>query len=229
MTKTVLKKDKIVKVKTKTGVSYSYSYSTLAEIHRYLEATGQRYEAFIQKVEGEDYMFIRKFSKDDKGEPVVLQGAKIPPVQGVQDYGGVLTSVRRFSLLMAYGLACEDNDSPSPKDTNPKKDWKTFYDKTHTPNPNNPVSDKQRVAIRNLCNQLHKPDAVILELMAEVTNAALASELIDKLVKETKGEAYVADDVDPKTGLYRDEKMQEFADRVQKSGYDKTTRMLGDS
>lgn len=186
MTKTVLKKDKTVQVKTKAGGSYSYSYSTLAEIHRYLEETGQRYEAFIKKVEGEDYMFIRKLSKDDD-TIVELQGAKIPPVTGVQDYGGVLTSVRRFSLLMAYGLACEDEE-PKPAPTAQEK-WKSV----HTPDPNKPATAKQLKAINTLCEDLGIPPRVAYSeyFQPAQKNQAEASKIIKKLIdmKESNGNA----------------------------------------
>lgn len=120
MAKTVLKKDRTVNVKTKTGGSYSYKFTTLAEIHKYLEETNQRYYAFIQRVDGEDYMFIQPLSpKEDAGGEVkyvqlevAIQGARVIPSQNMQEYGGNLTSARRYSLLMAYGLACEDDDSP---------------------------------------------------------------------------------------------------------------------
>lgn len=139
MANTVLKKDKTVNVKTKTGGSYSYAYSTLAEIHRYLEESHQRYKAYIKNVDGNDYMFIKQFDEDGKLIDE-LQGAKIPPVQGVQDYGGVLTSVRRFSLLMAYGLACEDEATTKARDLEEVKDkWKAM----HTPSPNKPASENK--------------------------------------------------------------------------------------
>lgn len=177
MAQTVLKKDKTVNVKTKTGGSYSYSYSTLAEIHRYLEETGQKYEAFIQKVEGEDYMFIRKLGEKE----TTLQGAKIPSVSGVQDYGGVLTSVRRFSLLMAYGLACEDEPVNKPVENSVDK-WKTM----HKASPNRPASDKQKAAIRTLAERLDKDTFEIMDLIKMADNAEKASKIIEDLGKEVK-------------------------------------------
>lgn len=122
--KTVLKKGNSVSVQTKKGGKYSYQYTDLAQIHEYLEAEGLSYEATIKRVDGEDYMFITKIDKDGKkSEP--MQEAKIPKVElsdrsnAAQEYGSALTYARRYSLLMAYGLATEDDDAQSlnrPKD-----------------------------------------------------------------------------------------------------------------
>lgn len=122
--KTVLKKGNSVSVQTKKGGKYSYKYTDLAQIHEYLEGEGLSYEATIKRVDGEDYMFITKIDKDgNKSEP--MQEAKIPKVElsdrsnAAQEYGSALTYARRYSLLMAYGLATEDDDASSlnrPKD-----------------------------------------------------------------------------------------------------------------
>lgn len=122
--KTILKKANSVSVQTKKGGKYSYKYTDLAQIHEYLEGEGLSYEATIKRVDGEDYMFITKIDKDgNKSEP--MQEAKIPKVElsdrsnAAQEYGSALTYARRYSLLMAYGLATEDDDASSlnrPKD-----------------------------------------------------------------------------------------------------------------
>lgn len=116
--KTVLKKGNSVSVQTKKGGKYSYKYTDLAQIHEYLEAEGLSYEATIKRVDGEDYMFITKIDKEgNKSEP--MQEAKIPKVElsdrsnAAQEYGSALTYARRYSLLMAYGLATEDDDAQS--------------------------------------------------------------------------------------------------------------------
>lgn len=116
--KTVLKKGSSVSVQTKSGRGYSYQYTDLAQIHDYLESMGWTYEATIKRVEGDDYMFITKINENgEKSEP--MQEAKIPKVEmsdrsnTAQEYGSALTYARRYSLLMAYGLATEDDDATS--------------------------------------------------------------------------------------------------------------------
>lgn len=180
-TGTVLKKDRSVSIKAKNGLSYSYKFTTLPEIHRYLDETKQHYEAYIKKVEGEDYMFIRKLS-EDQDEIVELQGAKIPPVTGIKDYGGALTACRRYSLLMAYGLACEDDDSFDNKGATLGSS--ETLKKMTTPSSKNPPSDKQRITIRNLAVRLGKGNTEALRLLNSVSSAAEASDLIKKLGEE---------------------------------------------
>ena len=184
---TIIKKDKRVIVKAKNGQSYSFNYSTLAQIHQYLEDSGQGYMAFIDTLPGttEEIMYIQKLDKDSNklGEPI--RGAKIFPGQNAQSYGANQTIARRQSLLLAYGLACEDE---IPKTGNisheeaesAKEQWKRI----HTASANNPVSIKQRTMIKNLCEQLGKTSAEALAIASSLKNAAQASAVIDKLNNE---------------------------------------------
>ena len=97
---------------------YGYKYTDLAEIHNYLESNNMKY---IQKVEriGDDDYIMTKRCFNDKWEEEWLQGCRI--VQAVlvgknnpaQEQGSALTYARRYSLLMAFGLATEDDDAES--------------------------------------------------------------------------------------------------------------------
>lgn len=187
---TVLSKDRTVKVRTKTGGEYSYKFTTLGAIHEHLEATNRRYYAFIKKADGDDYLWIQKLEEKDgkwvpDGEP--LQETKIPAVQGVQDYGGILTTCRRYSLLMAYGLACEDDDNEKQQnrgwvsDGDAKKaqdEWKSKF----TASANKPASEKQIQAIRTWAARAELGLLETNELVNSVKTSAEASKLIDDLV-----------------------------------------------
>lgn len=177
---TILKKDKKVDIKTQKG-SYSYKFTTIAEIHRYLEETGQHYEAFIQPEEKGDYLFIQKLDKEGKKIGESLRCTKIPQVADLKAYGGALTTCRRYSLLMAFGLACEDDDEPVASSVEETKDkWR----KMHTANPNNPVSTNQKIAIKNLCEGLGKSSEETLKIITSLKNAAEASKKITELGDE---------------------------------------------
>lgn len=103
---------------TKRTEGYSYKYVELADINKYCEDNGIRYyqEVETSEINQKDYI-ITYIEKDGNVEKhrgcqiveAVLQGIKNP----VQEYGSSLTYCRRYSLLMALGLATEDDDGAS--------------------------------------------------------------------------------------------------------------------
>lgn len=100
---------------------YGYKYTELADINRYCEENGIIYwqEVKTCEINGKDYIYT--YIKKNKGDIIpyerrgcqiveaTLQGIKNP----VQEYGSSLTYCRRYSLLMALGLATEDDDAQS--------------------------------------------------------------------------------------------------------------------
>lgn len=107
-------------IKKKTE-GYGYKYTELADINEYCEENNIRYYQEIEtsEINQKDYM-ITNLIDSKTGEVIrkvrgcqivdaVLQGIKNP----VQEYGSSLTYCRRYSLLMALGLATEDDDAAS--------------------------------------------------------------------------------------------------------------------
>ena len=104
--------------KNKDG--YGYKYTDLAEIHNYLEENDMRYYQTIETNEtnGFDYIMTYRYingeweDKPKRGCKVVdatLSGIKNP----AQEQGSALTYDRRYCLLMAFGLATDDDDAQS--------------------------------------------------------------------------------------------------------------------
>lgn len=94
---------------------YGYKYTDLAEIHNYLESNNMSYFQYIETDEhGVDYIYTVP----------TIDGKEMPPRRGcrvqtatlsgksnpAQEQGSALTYARRYSLLMAFGLATTDDD-----------------------------------------------------------------------------------------------------------------------
>lgn len=94
---------------------YSYKYVDIAQIHEYLQSIGASYYQFIDRLEGDDYIMTVKIIDGKESQP--LRGAKVVDaklngvVNPAQEQGSALTYARRYSLLMAFGLATEDDDA----------------------------------------------------------------------------------------------------------------------
>lgn len=102
--------------KNKEG--YGYCYTDLAEIHRYLESNDARYVQRIERIDGDDYIFTRRYINGE-WEAEWLQGCRVVNAvlsgksNPAQEQGSALTYARRYSLLMAFGLATDDDDAES--------------------------------------------------------------------------------------------------------------------
>lgn len=100
---------------------YGYCYTELADINKYCEEQGIRYfqEVETNEINQKDYIITTLISYNDKGEPhftkhrgCQIVEARLSGINNpVQAYGSSLTYCRRYSLLMALGLATEDNDA----------------------------------------------------------------------------------------------------------------------
>ena len=106
--------------KKKTG--YGYKYTELAQINEMLEERGESYYQYTEtyNFNGTDreYIMTVKIDKDGhESKPIrgccivggnTLNGGKM---NEAQQLGSAITYARRYSLLMAYGLATEDDDA----------------------------------------------------------------------------------------------------------------------
>ena len=102
--------------KNKEG--YGYKYTELSEINNYCAENGIDYYQEIEtnELNGQDYI-MTYVSKDNgknytKHKGCQIVEAKLSGISNpVQAYGSSLTYCRRYSLLLALGLATEDTDA----------------------------------------------------------------------------------------------------------------------
>ena len=99
----------------KNAAGYGYKYTDLAEIHNHLEENNMTYYQYIEPVDGVDYIWTVPII--DGKEQTPKRGCRIIEAKlsgkdnPVQAYGASLTYCRRYSLLMAFGLATTDDDA----------------------------------------------------------------------------------------------------------------------
>lgn len=158
----------------KNTQGYGYKYTELSEIHNWLESQGITYYQYIEPSDGTDYIYTVPIINGEekparRGCRVIiatLSGKSNP----AQEQGSGITYARRYSLLMAFGLATADDDAAcmtekkiekvtgevvAPKEKKEKKEMIAGY----------PDKDKMLEVIRK-----HYPDgsnnlAALLDMM----------------------------------------------------------------
>lgn len=105
---------------SKSKQGYGYKYTDLAEIHNYLESVNMKYYQYIEPVGENDYIYTVpiKIKPDGSEEELsprrgckIVQATLSGKSNPAQENGSAITYARRYSLLMAFGLATADEDA----------------------------------------------------------------------------------------------------------------------
>ena len=135
----------------KNSKGYGYKYTDLSQIHGYLEEMGIRYIQTMETDEKGDYIVTIPIINGKRTEPI--RGCRIPETKlskndnPAQEYGASLTYARRYSLLMAFGLATEDDDAEcllKRTEELQKRQARPIQKKVETKTVDNKVLGKQR-------------------------------------------------------------------------------------
>lgn len=110
-----IKKNQTAQIPTKSGKSYSYQYVDIAQIHEYLEENNMSYYQYVERIGEDDYIITVPIINGEEKSPRrgsrVVDSALYGNDNPAQKQGSALTYARRYSLLMAFGLATEDDDA----------------------------------------------------------------------------------------------------------------------
>ena len=119
---------------TKKTEGYSYRYVELAEINKYCEDNEITYYQEIEtnEINQKDYIItylVKGENKPERHRGCQIVEARLSGINNpVQAYGSSLTYCRRYSLLMALGLATEDDDGASISEMTKEQSEKYMLD-----------------------------------------------------------------------------------------------------
>lgn len=106
----------------KKADGYGYKYANMEQIHKFIEESEIDYYQFIDVLDGVDYVMTTVIQNGNertlRGSRVLQEGA-LKGNNKAQEYGSALTYARRYSLMMALGLAPIDDDGFACRDVKP--------------------------------------------------------------------------------------------------------------
>lgn len=173
----------VKKSQVATTKKFSYKYADLATVQQFLADNQMDYYQYIDRLDGDDYIMTVRIINGEEKPPLrgcrVIQTKEALVGEGeyrnpAQEQGMSITYARRYSLLMAFGIATEDDDAVSlSRPANQSGDAVPYERK---------ASGKQVGYINSLITDQAKSDAVMNYLKGK--NVSNLSELTSKQASE---------------------------------------------
>lgn len=176
----------MAKVK-KNAKGYGYKYTDLGELNTYIESINGKYYQYTatDDISGKVYVFTHRYADlqipediDVRGVAIVdatLSNGKVNPAQA---QGSATTYARRYSLELAYGVACVDDDAESL--TVPPEAVDSIAADFPEPAPKLANRSATRAAIRRYCEQ-HNLDITDIAERYTITKGMSEDTLKEKL------------------------------------------------
>lgn len=180
----------VKKSQVATTKKFSYKYADLATVQQFLADNQMDYYQYIDRLDGDDYIMTVRIIDGEEKPP--LRGCKVMQTKEAlvgdgeyrnpaQEQGMSITYARRYSLLMAFGIATEDDDAVSlSRPANKSGGAPVAYERK--------ASDKQVSFINSLINNTNS--AILMDYLKEhgVDNiGALTSKQASELIEIIKG------------------------------------------
>lgn len=177
-----------VSVKTKTGGSYTFEYTDLngilVEAKNVFKENGIAImqNSYTEIAEGAKYATVETLLIHSSGEYAKSEPLRYPIANSMQDFGGQLTYMKRYSLSAMLGIATEKDD-----DANGASGNAYTHEKTKSDTPSNLISAAQIKALGAKVGNISKANG---QDQAAVYASACKHFGINKATKElTKAEA----------------------------------------
>ena len=148
----------------KNANGYGYKYTDLSQIHEYLESQNITYYQYIETdINGIDFIYtvpiIDGIEKSPRRGVRVVEAKLQGKTNQAQEQGSAITYARRYSLLMAFGLATEDDDAESLTETRQQPQAKAQPKRQATPS-KTPEENLGLVRFKELSDIVKDPETI---------------------------------------------------------------------
>ncbi|RDW17606.1 hypothetical protein CWR48_13900 [Oceanobacillus arenosus] len=172
------KHNKNVKVKTKNGGQYTFDYTDLGGIFDEVKPAFKEngitiiQGAYTEDVNGKTILYVDTMFLHSSGEWIKSNPLKMTASQSIQDMGGQITYLKRYSLSAMLGVATEKDDDANGSLGNDFQE--------NGPPPEGAITPQQVGMIKSKSHQYAKARNQTLDKVYEVLNITDITQLTEE-------------------------------------------------